>query len=89
MRSTKELLILLQRSLFKFMWFKGCYGLCACIYELRKKGRISLQEQDSLKDHLYAHKPHQRYWESYWWRPGAFWPRYLFLTKLIGEIKEG
>ncbi len=86
MRTTKELLILLRRALPSYIWFGHCYGLCSTIWDLHGEGVITLNEYNHLSDYLFSARPQSRS-DGFWWEPGRIWPRYLFLTKLIKELK--
>jgi hypothetical protein len=86
MKTIKELLVLLRRKLPWVMWTDNCYGLCSSIFQLYKAGYMNRDEKDALLDYLYAHAPEIRS-GIFWFKPRRVLPRYMFLTRLINELK--
>lgn len=85
MRTIKELLVLLRRKLPWVMMGNEYEGMCGVLARLRRKGIITSDEAKIVYLYLYEHRPEGT--ELYFFPRGKILPRYMFLTRLIKELK--
>lgn len=85
MRDIRELLILVRRQLVWRMLFGDNGGICGVIEDMRRGGVISIEEAKDVYVYIYNHKPDKA--GIFFFRKGRIIPRYIFLTRLINELK--
>lgn len=83
MRTTKELLEILQEHISKIIDVR-C--LCGLIVFLRTRQVISRDEEKLLDDYVHSHRPFNFRWmiyDKYFWKRGEIEPRFKWLRKHI------